>query len=33
MTVWTPELVRARAEALGPWFHNMELGGPDLTDL
>jgi tRNA (mo5U34)-methyltransferase len=25
--VWSPEDIRKRAEALGPWFHNMELGG------
>jgi tRNA (mo5U34)-methyltransferase len=24
---WTPEQVRARAAALGPWFHNMQLKG------
>ena len=24
---WTTERIRARAEALGPWFHNMELRG------
>ncbi len=24
---WTPDAIRARAEALGPWFHNMELQG------
>ena len=24
---WTPERIRARAEQLGPWFHNMELRG------
>ena len=24
---WTPERIRDRAEALGPWFHNMELRG------
>ena len=24
---WTPELIRARAEALGPWFHNLDLKG------
>ena len=24
---WTPERIRARAEALGPWFHNIELPG------
>ena len=23
----TPDEIRRRAEALGPWFHNMELGG------
>ncbi len=27
MTVWTPERVRQRAAELGPWFHNMQLGG------
>ncbi len=24
---WTPERIRARAAELGPWFHNMPLGG------
>ena len=24
---WTPEAIRARAEALGPWFHNLDLKG------
>ena len=24
---WTPERIRARAEALGPWFHNLDLKG------
>lgn len=24
---WTPERIRARAAALGPWFHNIELRG------
>ena len=24
---WTPELVRERVAALGPWFHNMQLRG------
>ncbi len=24
---WTADTIRARAAALGPWFHNMELGG------
>ena len=32
MTTWTPgtwtkDRVRERAQALGPWFHNMELAG------
>ena len=27
MSDWTPEAIKERAEALGPWFHNMELGG------
>ncbi len=27
MTVWTPERVQQRAAELGPWFHNMQLGG------
>ena len=27
MTVWTPERVRQRTAELGPWFHNMQLGG------
>ena len=27
MTEWTPDRIRERAEALGPWFHNMELRG------
>jgi tRNA (mo5U34)-methyltransferase len=26
-TVWTPERVRQQAEALGPWFHNLNLMG------
>jgi tRNA (mo5U34)-methyltransferase len=26
-TEWTEERIRERVEALGPWFHNMELGG------
>ena len=25
--IWTKEAIRDRAQALGPWFHNMELGG------
>lgn len=24
---WTPELIRERAKALGPWFHNLRLKG------
>ncbi len=24
---WTPETIRARAEQLGPWFHNLDLKG------
>lgn len=24
---WTPEKIRERAEALGPWFHNLDLKG------
>lgn len=24
---WTQDAIRERARALGPWFHNMELGG------
>ena len=24
---WTPERIRSRAEALGPWFHNLNLNG------
>ena len=27
LTQWTTETIRSRAEALGPWFHNMELRG------
>ena len=27
MSEWTTERIRERAEALGPWFHNMELRG------
>jgi len=27
VTNWTPDQVAARARALGPWFHNMELKG------
>ncbi len=27
MTAWTPERIRARADELGPWFHNLTLGG------
>ena len=27
MTEWTPDRIRARAEALGPWFHNLDLRG------
>ena len=27
MSDWTAEAIKERAEALGPWFHNMELGG------
>ena len=27
MSGWTADAIRARAEALGPWFHNMNLGG------
>ena len=27
MTTWTREAIEARAKALGPWFHNMELRG------
>ena len=27
MSSWTPELIRSRAEALGPWFHNLDLRG------
>jgi tRNA (mo5U34)-methyltransferase len=27
MTAWTPERIRARAAALGPWFHNLDLQG------
>ncbi len=27
MTAWTTERVRQRAAELGPWFHNMQLGG------
>ena len=27
MTEWTTETIRSRAEALGPWFHNMQLRG------
>jgi tRNA (mo5U34)-methyltransferase len=27
MTTWTPESIRTRAEALGPWFHNLDLRG------
>ena len=27
MTEWTTDAIRSRAEALGPWFHNMELRG------
>ena len=27
MTKWTTDAIRSRAEALGPWFHNMELRG------
>ncbi len=26
-TEWTEERIRERVQALGPWFHNMELGG------
>jgi len=26
-TGWTRERIRSRAEALGPWFHNLDLGG------
>ncbi len=26
-TFWTPDLIRARAAALGPWFHNLDLQG------
>ena len=26
-TEWTPERIRERVAALGPWFHNMELRG------
>ena len=26
-TPLTPEAIRTRAEALGPWFHNLDLGG------
>jgi tRNA (mo5U34)-methyltransferase len=26
-TEWTPERIRTRAEALGPWFHNLDLNG------
>jgi tRNA (mo5U34)-methyltransferase len=24
---WTPETIRSQAEALGPWFHNLDLNG------
>ena len=27
MTAWTRERIRARAAELGPWFHNLDLGG------
>ncbi len=27
MTQLSPEEIRAKAQALGPWFHNIELGG------
>ena len=27
MTGWTKERIRTEAEALGPWFHNIDLGG------
>lgn len=27
MTGWTQELIRRRAAELGPWFHNLQLGG------
>jgi len=27
LTEWTPDRIRARAEALGPWFHNLDLRG------
>ena len=27
MSAWTKDDIEARVEALGPWFHNMELGG------
>jgi tRNA (mo5U34)-methyltransferase len=27
MTAWTQERIRDRAAALGPWFHNLDLGG------
>ncbi|MGI4744778.1 MAG: TIGR04290 family methyltransferase [Janthinobacterium lividum] len=26
-TCWTPERIRSRADALGPWFHNLDLCG------
>ena len=25
--IWTPETIRERAQALGPWFHNLDLRG------
>ncbi len=27
MTVWSPERIAERAQALGPWFHNLDLRG------
>ena len=27
MTAWTEERIRTQAEALGPWFHNLDLNG------
>ena len=27
MTSWTEERIRSQAEALGPWFHNLDLNG------
>ncbi len=27
MTIWSPERIAERAQALGPWFHNLDLRG------